>query len=324
MRDPLEFWEYPEEWIRLFVERQNISKATAERLIKSGFYILTPEGGFLKRGITTGTAASAAVKAGILSTAFDFDVVDVETPSGIRVKVEVYASNGVARVKKFSGDHAFDITHGLEFVARVENGEGVVFGKGIGVFRGKKSVSRSAGDQIQRAYAEAAKEAGRYKVVVEAPGGERIYTKTDNVKLGIRGGISILGTTGFVEPWCKELVDVKRRIARRYSRVVLTTGRKGFNFARENFPDYQAFVAGVYIEEFLEVLQEKEIVIVGMPSLLIKWAEPELKPKILRNAEREFLSKKANRVLEKAGKIANVSTVVLIDSHGEVITQVSR
>ncbi len=261
LRDPIELYCYPEEWVK---EREDESR------IKSGLYILT-EDGYLRRGITTGTTASAAAVAAIASLRGEVERVEVSTPAGLNVEVGVEAEDGFARVKKFSGDHEFDVTNGIVFEAEVCKTRGVFFGEGIGVRAGKKAVSSSAKSQILENFVNACREfdfSGGVRISV--PGGKEVAKKTGNERAGVRGGISVLGTTGFVEPWCKKLVETKLKIAMQYERIAITTGRKAWLYARKKFPEYQPFVFGVHIDEALKHPGEK--IIVGFPGLLRIWA----------------------------------------------------
>lgn len=259
--DPIELYRYPEKWIK---------DRDAEKKVRSGLYILT-EDGYLRRGITTGTTASAAAVAAIASLKEKVEKVKVSTPAGVDVEVEVEAEKGFARVRKFSGDHEFDVTNGIIFEAEVCETSGIFFGRGVGVKAGEKAVSRSAKLQILENFIKASREfnfSGGVRISV--PDGEEVAKKTGNEKVGIKGGISILGTTGFVEPWCKKLVETKLKIAMQYHRIAITTGRKAWLYARKKFPEYQPFVFGVHIDEALKHPGEK--IIVGFPGLLKIWA----------------------------------------------------
>lgn len=108
--------------------------------------------------------------------------------------------------------------------------------------------------------------------IVEVPNGEEIAKKTKNEMLGIKGGISILGTTGFVEPWCEKLLETKIEIAKNYEKIAITTGRFAWKYARKNFPDYQPFVFGVHVIEAVKAHKGEKIV-VGQKGLLSKILE---------------------------------------------------
>ncbi len=266
MRDPIELYEYPKEWIR----------KGAEKRISSGLYILTPNG-WLRRGITTGTTASAAVLASISSLRQKVKRVTVSTPVGIDVRVAVSAKNGLARVRKFSGDHAFDATDGVVFVARTIEQEGIRLGRGI-AREADFVVSPAARRQLMENYKKVCQDFG-YEggVLIEAE-----FTRKSN-RLN---GIAILGTTGFVEPWCEELLKTKIEIAKRYERIAVTTGRDSWKTAMKLFPEFQPFVFGVHLMEILKA-HEGEIVLVGKRGLL-KHVFGSENPKDVLKSAREF------------------------------------
>ncbi len=293
MIDPIERYKYPEEWIERILP-EILDRNELSDKISSGFYILCPDGSFLRRGITTGTTASAAVRA--LSERSES--VLVETPVGINVdlKVRLKEEGNIAISKKFSGDHSFDITRGMEIVAKkVDNRDKkIILGEGV------RSVSRSAMDQMM-------KNMGDITVEIEMPeGNER------GRKMG-RDGISILGTTGFVEPWCDKLVYMKRELSKNYRKVAITTGRKGWRWAYDN-TNFQPLVFGIHIDEGLKSC-EGEVSLIGMPSLIGRWADIDIKDK-KRGEEREDAVKE---IYEKASKIAkDLVYVSLIFKEGVV------
>ncbi len=305
MKDPVEHYPYPEDWVKR--ESERLGAKSVRKRVESGLYIITHRG-WLRRGITTGTAASASAAGAISSLFEDVSRVKVWTPAGIDVEVDVNARNGNAHVRKFSGDHSFDVTDGIEIRAKIS--ESPEFGHGVGRINGRASVSRSAMEQLLKNL-EVMKNRYGYEggVKIWIPDGEKVSQRTGNRKFGIKGGISILGTTGFVEPWCDELVESKIRIARQYDRVVLTTGRKGWRWARENLRNFMPFVMGLYFERALERL-DADIIIAGLPSLLVKWAFPEMRGTILKGKD---LSRFRDGILRKARQInPNVSDVVLL------------
>ncbi len=271
LTDPIELYTYPKEWYS--------DKREAERRVYSGFYILKPDRRWLKRGITTATTAAAAINASIVSIFEDIEYVEVRTPIGLEVNLKVEAKNGEAEARKFSGDHAFDVTDGLIFRSHtVEGRKGLFFGKGVGVKKQKqtakeeKAVSESALSQLKmnlEFYCRQYDYSGG--VFVEVPEGETVAKKTRNPDLGIVDGISILGSTGFVEPWSDELLKTKLEIARQYNKIAVATGRTSWKYALENFPEFQPFVFGVYIDEAIKG-HEGEKILIGLPKLLHKWA----------------------------------------------------
>jgi cobalt-precorrin-5B (C1)-methyltransferase len=266
--DPIEHYAYPTEWLEGF---DNMEMEEVKRKIDSGLYILKKDG-WLRRGITTSTTACLAMNSAIASLYENVDSVKVFTRVGITLSLPVSAENGFAIAKKFSGDHEFDVTDGLEIIAKVVRKKGIWFGDGIGVVNGKKAVSKSSMEQIERNFSYYSERYGFDEgILIEVPDGEVVARKTKNMEMGIEGGISILGTTGFVEPWCDELVKTKIEIAMRYDKIAITTGRIAWRYAKQWFPDYQPFVFGVFIDDILKAHPGQKV-LVGFPGLLSLWA----------------------------------------------------
>jgi cobalt-precorrin-5B (C1)-methyltransferase len=177
----------------------------------------------LRRGWTTGTCAAAASRAAyqaLLTGTFP-DPVEVALPGGARPAFALAMSergDGFARagIVKDAGDDP-DVTHGALIVATVRlapPGTGVVFraGEGVGTVTraglplppGEPAINPVPRAMIRAAIAEAAsRHGGSGDAIVEIgiPGGERIAERTLNGRLGIVGGLSILGTTGIVVPY---------------------------------------------------------------------------------------------------------------------------
>nr|WP_294548238.1 cobalt-precorrin-5B (C(1))-methyltransferase [uncultured Rhodopila sp.] len=177
----------------------------------------------LRRGWTTGTCAAAATRAAyeaLLTGSFP-DPVSVLLPGGARPSFALATSqlgDGFARagIVKDAGDDP-DVTHGALIVSTVRlaaPGTGVAFraGEGVGTVTraglplppGEPAINPVPREMIRTAIAEAASlHGGGGAVVVELsiPGGEKIAEKTLNGRLGIAGGLSILGTTGVVVPF---------------------------------------------------------------------------------------------------------------------------
>ena len=175
----------------------------------------------LRRGWTTGACATAATRAALLRLwgapwpeAVTIRLPKGETPTfavAHRAQGEGWAEAGVV---KDAGDDP-DVTHGALIVARVEaSGGGVRFraGEGVGTVTrpglpippGEPAINPVPRAMMDEAVAEVASEMGRapdVTVTVSVPGGEAIAQKTWNPRLGIEGGLSILGTTGIVRPF---------------------------------------------------------------------------------------------------------------------------
>jgi cobalt-precorrin-5B (C1)-methyltransferase len=285
--DPIEGYSYPLSWY------EGMDVEEVGRKVGSGLFILSPDG-WIRRGLTTGTTATAAL-CGILSGE---EEVVVRTNAGIDVAVRVRLENDVAIATKDSGDHSFDVTDKVEFHARRAD-VGLSFGEGVGRFRGgRPAVSGSAMGQLEANMTALRVKGLEGSVEISIPRGRELWASTDNHRLGITGGISILGSTGFVEPWGERLLRTKIEIARQYPRVSFTTGRRGWRWSRDNIPGYQPFVFGVNFEEPLSELQGQEIVLSGHPSLLIKWAMPEFAGRLI--AGRQVSDEQRAAVMDKA------------------------
>jgi cobalt-precorrin-5B (C1)-methyltransferase len=174
----------------------------------------------LRTGWTTGTCASAAAKAAVtaLRDQAGQGSVEVALPSGYRVRFPVDSCaydpvQATAVVVKDAGDDP-DVTHGAHLTARVrwretpgaalEGGEGVgvVTKQGLGIEVGDPAITATPRAMIVAAVGEAVDlTATGVRVEISVPGGERMARKTTNARLGILGGISILGTTGIVRPF---------------------------------------------------------------------------------------------------------------------------
>ena len=113
MKDPVNNFEIPSEWI----ERATLPEDELKAGITSGRLVLLADGSVLRRGYTTGTTATAAAKAAVLSLKRTIERVTVPTPVGIDVTLPVSASGGRASAIKDCGDHGFDVTGGIEIVA---------------------------------------------------------------------------------------------------------------------------------------------------------------------------------------------------------------
>ena len=189
----------------------------------------------LRTGWTTGTCAAAAAKAAAtaLRTGEVQRTVEIALPSGRRVGFPVEscelvpwptgrpappglpgsAERAEAVVVKDAGDDP-DVTHGAHLTATVtwREGPGIELGGGVGVGvvtrpglglePGSPAINPVPRAMITEAVGEAVDLAGSgVRVVISVPGGERMAGKTTNARLGIIGGISILGTTGIVRPF---------------------------------------------------------------------------------------------------------------------------
>jgi len=184
----------------------------------------------LRRGWTTGACATAAAKAAFaaLCTGRFPDPVEIGLPRGQRVafalaEAEFRDGGATAAIVKDAGDDP-DVTHGALVVSHVRPGppgSGVVFraGPGVGVVTrpglpippGEPAINPVPRAMIRAALAEIVPSPDAI-VTISVPGGEALAERTLNGRLGIVGGLSILGTTGIVVPYsCAAWIDTIHR-----------------------------------------------------------------------------------------------------------------
>ena len=224
--------------------------------------------GALREGFTTGTAASGAAKAAtlLLITGRAPETVDVGLPGGGRLILPVAearlegVATAVATIIKDAGDDP-DVTHGAAIGCRVsrlagaadgtvvvDGGEGVgrVTLPGLPVAVGLAAINPAPRAQIAAAVAEAvqlAGAAGGFSAVVTVANGEELARKTLNGRLGIVGGLSILGVSGIVRPFShdawqtsiSEALDVARALG--HDTVGFSTGRRSEALLRAAMPE---------------------------------------------------------------------------------------
>jgi cobalt-precorrin-5B (C1)-methyltransferase len=197
----------------------------------------------LRTGWTTGTCASAAAKAAAAALAAGTvqHEVEVALPDGRRVRFGVDActvtkDKAEAVVVKDAGDDP-DVTHGARLTAAVRwrgqpgldlhggEGVGVVTKPGLGLDPGAPAINPVPRAMITQAVAEIV-DLGKHgiEVTISVPDGERMARKTTNARLGILGGISILGTTGIVRPFSTASWRASVEQAISVLAVVLCTG----------------------------------------------------------------------------------------------------
>ncbi|MDD4137390.1 MAG: cobalt-precorrin-5B (C(1))-methyltransferase [Methanoregula sp.] len=283
MHDPVTGFEYPDEWV------SRCQKPGQLPLVEEGRAILTATGMVLVRGFTTGTTAAAACKAAVLSRAgIPVTSVPIALPCGLVVDVEAEGSGAQGMARKIPGDYPGDVTAGLLFVAEAipkPNGIVISFGEGIGSFSrdtpryraGTPAVSPPALACIHVAVEEAIKEAGFLGVEVrlQIPKGKEIAKITLNPRVGVKDGISILGTTGLVEPWDDHLTaSTIYRIAAA-EKPVLTTGRTGLRYARLMYPDHEVILIGGKIERSVGAVRG-EAILFGLPALILRYINPQI------------------------------------------------
>ena len=222
----------------------------------------------LRTGFTTGTCATAGAKAGILAILNQkkIDVVDVTLPKKSKIQIKISSCQfdkygARCSVIKDGGDDP-DVTHGAEIITQIsltdrpnqieiDGGEGVgrVTKPGLGLEINSAAINPTPKKMIAENIQEVGKEIlekNGINVIISVPKGKELATKTDNPRLGIIGGISVLGTSGIVIPYStasfaasiRQSLDVT--IAMGNDTVVLTTGGRSEDFSREiiKLPDH--------------------------------------------------------------------------------------
>ncbi len=264
--------------------------------------------GGLRTGFTTGACSAAAAKAAARCLVKDTVLTEIETtlPNGQRVtfplqRCERLDGRAICSVVKDAGDDP-DCTHGAELVAEVarRTEPGIELRGGAGVARVTKpglglEVGAPAINPIPRQNITAMVEeelgagAGRgVAVTISVPNGEEMAKQTINARLGLIGGISILGTTGIVRPYSTaafkvsvvQAIDVAVKQGLRH--LALTTGGKSETYAMRMFPELAA-EAFIQMGDFVGVAVKhcarrgvRVATIVGMIGKLSKMADGKM------------------------------------------------
>lgn len=283
MRDPVTGFEYPVAWVERCTSPALLS------LVEQGLAILTASGTVLRRGYTTGTTAASACKAAVLSLSCNsVTSVSIHIPCGLVIEVPVDAQAGRASCKKYAGDYPSDVTAGVIIVAeaiRIPVGIQLQTGEGIGHFirdtpryrKGEPAIGTASLNCIMKSVEEAMDETRLSGVMVKIhiPNGAEIAKKTLNSRVGVVGGISILGTTGLVEPWDDHLEESVCDQVSSAKNPVITTGRTGLRYARLLYPEHEVILVGGKIGEAL-VAAQGNVILCGLPALILHHINPQI------------------------------------------------
>jgi len=254
----------------------------------------------LRTGITTGASAAAAAKAAasaLFSGLFPANVT-VVNPAGDEIKVPInryYDLPGGkgAVVIKDGGDDP-DVTNGLEITVSVSpapkgsitlrggEGVGIVTRPGLQVPVGKPAINPVPEQMIKTALAEVLPEEHGCTVTISVPGGVKAAERTLNPRMGILGGISILGTTGIVRPMSEEAFkdslapQLDLALAAGFKSVVLTPGRMGWrNALHYGLPENAVVEMSNFVGFMLDACVDKginKVLLWGHHGKLIKVA----------------------------------------------------
>ena len=216
----------------------------------------------LRSGFTTGSCAAAASKAAawMLLTGEEKKSIRIFTPSGRAFDAEILdiqrgRDSVKCAVRKDGGDDP-DVTTGALIYAdvrlsesgsvRIDGGEGVgrVTRPGLDQPPGEAAINSVPRSMIKKEIddvAEAYSYDGGFDVIISVPGGEEIASRTFNPRLGIEGGISIIGTSGIVEPMSEQAildtikVELRQKKAEGCSTAFVSPGNYGLEFMKEEY-----------------------------------------------------------------------------------------
>ena len=296
---------------------------------------LLPEFYPLHSGITTGTCATAAAIAATtrLTTGETPSVVAVVLPNGETIQVPVIYGDGYASVYKEAGDDP-DITNGIEIRASVTLSDKfeILGGEGVGTFTvpgfdyppGEPAINKGPRQMMRENIKQ------NVRIVISVPEGGAKAKRTFNPRLGIEGGISIIGVSGIVKPFSEEaFIESIRKCmqvakASGAERIVINSGGKSERFVKTLYPELpqQAFVEyGNYIGETLSIANElgiKNVTLGVMLGKAVKLAAGNLDTHSRRSTmDKDFISS----MLHEAGCDIDISSITLARELWEIIPQ---
>ncbi len=231
----------------------------------------------MKGGYTTGSCATAGMKAGLLAL-LDHDIVDkvvIENPQGQFIEVPIKSveiiseTEAKATVMKDGGDDP-DVTHGNDVETsvtlddtgklrfRAGFGVGTVTKPGLAMPPGQPAINPGPRTMMKLVFEEFCTHGQGVTVTVSVPNGKVLAKKTLNHTLGIEGGISIIGTTGIVKPMSEEgfknslVPQLKVMKANGCETAVLVPGRIGQDLAEQ--------VLGIHKNQMAETSRMESIV----------------------------------------------------------------
>lgn len=326
-------------------EREQVLPAEVEEKMKKGA---------LRTGYTTGTTATAATKAALYALLNEpVSEVQVSLPKDKTAALKVAwtrAENGrvTCAAIKDGGDDP-DVTHEAEIcstvsfnnnagVMNIEGGQGVgrVTKPGLGLEVGKAAINPTPMAMLKQAVEQVLGEQLKTRgvdVVISVPKGEELAKKTDNPRLGIIGGISILGTTGIVLPYStasfaaaiRQSLDVA--IAAGADTAILTTGGRSEDIAKTLFtlPEH-CFVqmgdfAGYSVRQ-AAAKKMRRVVIAGFIGKLTKMAMGVKQTHVRgSHVDMEFMARLAEKCGAGAGVLAEIRKANTARHVGEIVAK---
>ena len=247
--------------------------------------------GFSTGSCMTGGAAAAALW---LTTGTCPEVVEVETPIGRTLYLDVIPKEkGVCGIVKDAGGDP-DVTNGSEVITKVEllpedgaitfvggDGIGTVTEEGLKLPVGEPAINPVPRQMTERALRKIIGDRGAV-VTVSIPGGEELAKKTFNPRLGVLGGLSVLGTTGIVRPMSEEamkdslLVELDMYARQGHHAILFVLGTTGENALKAQYGEFRCILqVSNYIGFMIEEAVERgftDILIGGFVGKLVKVA----------------------------------------------------
>ena len=296
-----------------------------------------------RTGFTTGACAAAAAKAAARVLVSGEILKEIETTLPNKKKVvfqlarcEKKNGDAVTSIVKDAGDDP-DCTHGAEIITTVTlkkepgvelvngPGVGVVTKPGLGIEVGAPSITsvprKNITDMVLEEFKDPKCEFRGARVIISVPRGEEMAKETTNARLGILGGISILGTTGIVKPYSTSayMASVKQSIDVAYEQgqrdFVLTTGGKSEQFAMKLFPKLpeECFIqVGDFVGVGLQTCARKGVPqasIVGMIGKLSKMADGKMQTHVAGSqVNTELLARLAKEAGASASLVEQIRT----------------
>jgi cobalt-precorrin-5B (C1)-methyltransferase len=320
---------------------------------------LLPEFYPLHSGLTTGTCATAASIAATRRLLYGETPAEVAVllPNGETIPVTVGYGDGYAYCVKEAGDDP-DVTNGIEVRAKVEKATQfeICGGNGVGRFTlpgfdypvGEAAINKGPREMIRKNILAVMNHGDSphdsLRITISVPNGEEIAKRTFNPRLGIEGGISIIGVSGIVKPFSEEaFIDSIRKcmevakasgsltdgqsVALQSERVVINSGGKSERFVKTMYPDLpqQAFVEyGNYIGDTLKIANElgiKNITLGVMLGKAVKLAAGNLDTHSRKTTmDKAFIQ----QMLEEAGISIDISDMTLARELWERIAEDKR
>ena len=262
------------------------------------------QGRRLRCGYTTGSCAAAAAKASalMLLTGESLALIKLQTPKGLTLELEpeeVLRQDGAVTcaIRKDAGDDP-DITNGILIYARVEKiaaglelvggaGVGIVTKPGLACLPGEPAINPVPRKMIRQEVEKVAVSCGYQgglRVTISIPAGRKLALSTFNPRLGIEGGLSVLGTSGIVEPMSEKALietmytEIKSRKAQGHSGLLAFFGNYGEDFSRDilHLDISQAVTCSNYVGELLDYAVYSgftSLLLIGHAGKLIKLAQ---------------------------------------------------